>query len=68
MRSGHYYCDILDFNTGIWWRFDDDTTNKLAGLPDNVYSVQWLTKPENKNERRTSCDDRCIKDFFCGIY
>ena len=40
MRSGHYYCDILDFNTGIWWRFDDDTTNKLAGLPDNVYSVQ----------------------------
>ena len=24
-NTGHYFCEILDFNTGIWWRCDDDT-------------------------------------------
>ena len=23
MDSINYYCDILDYNTGTWWRCDD---------------------------------------------
>ena len=39
MDSGHYVCDVLDYNTGTWWRCDDDTTIKnYSGYPDNVYN------------------------------
>ena len=24
LDTGHYYSDILGFNTGIWWHCDDD--------------------------------------------
>ena len=23
MDQGHYVCDVLDYNTGTWWNFDD---------------------------------------------
>ena len=38
MISGHYYCGILYFITGIYLCCDDDTITQLTGLPDNVYS------------------------------
>ena len=25
LDKGHYVCDILDYNTGIWWNYDDET-------------------------------------------
>ena len=43
-RSGNYYCDILYFNTGIWWRYDDNTITKLTFLPDNVYTDSFNQK------------------------
>ena len=23
MDQGHYVCDLLDYNTGTWWNYDD---------------------------------------------
>ena len=33
MDSGHYVCDVLDYNTGTWWNCDDDTITKYSGYP-----------------------------------
>ena len=38
-NTGHYLCDILEFDPGIWWRCDDDTITHLRGMTDNFYSV-----------------------------
>ena len=24
MDKGNYFCDVLGYNTGTWWNFDDD--------------------------------------------
>ena len=37
MDSDHYYCYVLYYNTGIWWRCDDDNILELSGYTDNVY-------------------------------
>ena len=37
MDSGHYVCDILDYNTGTWWRCDDEIITNYSGYPENVY-------------------------------
>ena len=42
MDSGHCVCDILDYNTGTWLNFDDDTIPKYSGFPENVYN--YLSK------------------------
>ena len=34
MICRHYYCDVLDFSTGIWWRFDDETVTEFTGLQE----------------------------------
>ena len=38
MSSGHDYCEIIYFNTWIWWSCDDDNITQLITLPYNVYS------------------------------
>ena len=44
--SSHYCCDVLDFNTAIWWRCDDETVTELTGLTDNVlFSFFLLVRP-----------------------
>ena len=37
MNKGHYVCDILYYNTGTWWNYDDETITKYTGYPMNVY-------------------------------
>ena len=37
--SGHYVCDVLNYNTGTWWNYDDDTRTKYSGYPKNVYDT-----------------------------
>ena len=37
MYSGHYVCDILDYNTGTWWNCDNEQITKYSGYPKNVY-------------------------------
>ena len=38
MDKGHYVCDVLDYNTGIWWNCDDETITQYPGYPMNVYN------------------------------
>ena len=47
MDSGHYVCDILYYNTGTWWNYNDDTITKYSGYPDNIYDIS-----SNKNEQK----------------
>ena len=37
MISGHYVCDILEYNIVTGWNCDDDTITKYSGYPKNVY-------------------------------
>ena len=37
MDSGHYVCDVLDYNIGTWRNYDYDTITKYSGYPKNVY-------------------------------
>ena len=47
MDSGHYFCDVLDYNTVMWWNCDDDTITNYSGYPENVYD-----NLSNKNEQK----------------
>ena len=47
MDSGHYLCDILDYNTGTWWNCDDETITNYSGYPEYVYG-----NLSNKNEQK----------------
>ena len=44
MDKGHYVCDILDYNTGTWCNFDDDTITQYPGCPMNVYDELLIDK------------------------
>ena len=37
MDSGHYVCDVLDYNTGTWWICGDDRIKNYTWYTDNVY-------------------------------
>ena len=49
MDSGHYVCDVLDYNTWTWRNCDDDTITNYSGYPKNVYDN--LSK-DNEQKRR----------------
>ena len=51
--SGQYYCDVLDYNKGTWWRCDDDKISKFIGYPDNVYD-EFLHENGEKNRGKIS--------------
>ena len=36
MDKGHYVCDVLNYNIGTWWNYDDDTITQYPGYPSNV--------------------------------
>ena len=36
LDQGHYICDVLDYNTGTWWKCDDEIVTKYPGYPMNV--------------------------------
>ena len=38
MDKGHYLCDILYYNTGTWWNFDDEKITQYLGYPMNLYN------------------------------
>ena len=37
MDSGHYVCDVLDYNTGTWYNFDDGIIIHYSVYSENVY-------------------------------
>ena len=48
MYSGHYACYLLHYNTGIWWRCDDEIITNYSGYPENVYDDL-----SHENEQKT---------------
>ena len=50
----------MDYNTGTWWRCDDDTITNYSGYPDNVYD-DLLHENEHK------CGNKCYEwiRYYC---
>ena len=44
MDKVNYVCDVLDYNTGTWWKCDDDTITQYLGYPMNVYDDLSIDK------------------------
>ena len=63
MSTGHYYCDILEFNTGIWWRCDDDNITQLRVISECFYSV--APYPTSGKYNKTNVMKSCDKIFLC---
>ena len=38
MDQVQYVCDVLEYNTGIWWNCDDEKVTQYPGYPMNVYN------------------------------
>ena len=38
MDKGHYVCEVLYYNTGTWWSFDNEKITQYPGYPMNVYN------------------------------
>ena len=46
-----YICDVLDYNTGTWWKCDDEIVTKYPGYPMNVYNEVSSDKKRKKSKR-----------------
>ena len=49
--KGHYVCAVLDYNTGTWWNYDDDTITQYPGYPMNVYNDLSTDKRKKKEKK-----------------
>ena len=50
MDKSHYVCYVLDYNTGKWWNYDDETITQYTGYPMNVYDELLIDKKQTKKE------------------
>ena len=48
LDQGHYVCDILYFNTGTWWNYDDEKSTQYPVYPMNVYNDLSIDKKNTK--------------------
>ena len=56
----HYYCNILDFNTGTCQIYWDESTSELSRLPDNVlYDTSNQTTEKKKKIRNENIRYYC---------
>ena len=37
MSTGHYYSDILDFNTGVFWQCNDENMTQIEVMSYDCY-------------------------------
>ena len=51
MDSGHYYCNVLYYNTGTWCICDDEKRTNYRGYRKNFYDESLH---ENKQKQRKS--------------
>ena len=49
LNCGHYFSDVFDFKTGIWWHCDDSNVKEISDLPEGVYTKESL-KPTKKRK------------------
>ena len=63
MDKGHYICDMLDYNTVIWWSCDDETITQYPGYPMNVYND---LSSDKKKRKKISMDgsDRIVSMLY----
>ena len=48
MDTFHYFCYVLDYNTGTWCYFDDITITKYSEYPKSVYDHLSIDKKQKK--------------------
>ena len=51
MDQGHYVCDVLDYNTGIWRKCDYEIVTEYPGYPMNVYNELSSDKKKKISKR-----------------
>ena len=51
MDKGHYVCGLLDYNTGTWWNYDEETITQYPGYLMNVYDELLIDKKQKKLEK-----------------
>ena len=56
LDCGHYFSDVFDTNTGIWWHCDDDNIIQTSDLPEGVY----IRESHKKNKRSDIRIKRCV--------
>lgn len=56
--GGHYVCDALDWRTGEWWHYDDDTvcatTNPSLNMNPTSTNTNTATTATNSNKAKSS--------------
>ena len=50
MDTGQYVCDVLDYNTGTRWNYENATITQYTRYPMNVYDYLSIDK-KPKNEK-----------------
>ena len=51
---GHYFSDVFDINTEIWWHCDDANITEIGGFPEGVYTKD-SHKQTNKQKKVNLC-------------
>ena len=51
MNIGHYFCDVLDYNTETWWNYYDDTITKYSRYLVNVYGNLSRENEQKKGKK-----------------
>ena len=61
MDKSHDVCDVLDYNTGTWWNYNDETITQYPGYPPNVYNDLSNSKKQKKRKK-------CVWMDQIGLY
>ena len=64
MITGRYFCDILDFNTGIWWSCYDDNRTQLIVIPEKFYSVAPYPKVGKKANKMMKDSEKIVSMLY----
>ena len=68
MDKGHYFCDVLDYNTGTWCNFDDVTITKYSGYPKSVYDNLSIDKNRKRVNVILDGSDRIVSMLYIKTY
>ena len=64
MDQGQYVCDVLDYNTGIWWNCDDEKITQYPRYPMNVYNDLSSELKKRKKKRYGCIRYDCFHDIY----
>ena len=60
MDQGHYICDVLDYSTGTWWKYDDEIITKYPGYSMNVYDELDAIQKIKQKVKDKICMDQTV--------